>query len=449
MNKTVLTLFALLMIAPLAAAAVPDAPGTPTASFTGSTVADVAWSAPANDGGCAVTSYTVEYTDGTTTENLTTADLDATLSGLSPATSYNVTVAATNCNGTSAASSPLSVTTAANTSYTLTSAAGQSPDEHAVHVDDANTTSVVSTRAFTVNREALVHAEPITVPENYSVALEFSRDGTNYTAVAANEDYVVQDNGTLRATVSFPANRSEGTVDVALELRINAEHDAGLNQSNPVQDHVVRVYFHSDADSDADHLADAWEMEHFGDLSRDGSGDADGDGYTDAQEYEAGTDPNNDASHPQETVVNGGGNLDDRDVGALVTGAIVFAVILAVGIILLPTRKEKVFAGVVVPVALALLIAFAVLAFFDYVVLDHSGFAFWAYLGAGWQAWTAFGVGAAMILVLASAWFLKLNEKTERAFLVPLGAALAALAVGIWVVFFLLGVPVPFDAPFQ
>jgi Tol biopolymer transport system component len=44
-------------------------------------------------------------------------------------------------------------------------------------------------------------------------------------------------------------------------------------------------------DSDNDGMDDDWEIAHFGDLSRDGTGDFDGDGMTDLQEFLAGTDP--------------------------------------------------------------------------------------------------------------------------------------------------------------
>jgi|GEM_PF-2823693 len=48
----------------------------------------------------------------------------------------------------------------------------------------------------------------------------------------------------------------------------------------------------TDTDDDADELSDRWEMDHFGDLTHDGTGDSDNDGYTDRQEHDNTTDPN-------------------------------------------------------------------------------------------------------------------------------------------------------------
>lgn len=53
-------------------------------------------------------------------------------------------------------------------------------------------------------------------------------------------------------------------------------------------------------DTDGDGMADAWELEHFGNLDRDGYGDFDGDGITDLQEYLDNDDP---ASGPQPPAI--------------------------------------------------------------------------------------------------------------------------------------------------
>ena len=46
-------------------------------------------------------------------------------------------------------------------------------------------------------------------------------------------------------------------------------------------------------DTDGDGLADAWELQYFGNLDQDGNGDPDGDGATNLHEFNAGTDPTN------------------------------------------------------------------------------------------------------------------------------------------------------------
>ncbi len=82
-------------------ATVPDAP-TNVAGAIGDTVANVSWSAPAFNGGSAITYYTV--TSNTGGHSTTTSNTNAVVTGLTNGVTYTFTVTATNALGTSTAS---------------------------------------------------------------------------------------------------------------------------------------------------------------------------------------------------------------------------------------------------------------------------------------------------------------------------------------------------------
>ncbi len=63
-------------------------------------------------------------------------------------------------------------------------------------------------------------------------------------------------------------------------------------------------------DADGDGLNDAWELAHFGSLSRNGAADADGDGLTDIRESLVGTDP-------LVADTDGDGKMDSADIAPL------------------------------------------------------------------------------------------------------------------------------------
>jgi hypothetical protein len=57
------------------------------------------------------------------------------------------------------------------------------------------------------------------------------------------------------------------------------------------------------ADTDSDGMDDAWETLHFGDLSRDGTGDYDSDGMLDLEEHDHDLDPTVDDGSTMKTVI--------------------------------------------------------------------------------------------------------------------------------------------------
>ncbi|MGB0653259.1 MAG: hypothetical protein ACPGQL_08670 [Thermoplasmatota archaeon] len=83
----------------------------------------------------------------------------------------------------------------------------------------------------------------------------------------------------------------------------------GTDPNDPTDDVVGGV---DPDDTDGDGLADTWEIEHFGDLSQDGTGDPDSDGCDNECEETAGTDPN-DADTDKDGVSDGDEIRDGTD----------------------------------------------------------------------------------------------------------------------------------------
>jgi len=90
-------------------ATVPDAPTNLTAT-AGNTQAILSWSAPTNNGGSAITGYTVKYSSGTVVTTTGAGTTSYTVTALTNGTPYTFTVTANNSVGSSTPSSFPSVT---------------------------------------------------------------------------------------------------------------------------------------------------------------------------------------------------------------------------------------------------------------------------------------------------------------------------------------------------
>lgn len=105
----------------------PNPPTSVSASYSSGTQASVSFTAPVDDGGSAITSYTVTSSPGSITASGSSSPI--TITGLSGGTTYTFTVTATNAVGTSDASSPSnSITTAVppgSQTYNTANFAGQ------------------------------------------------------------------------------------------------------------------------------------------------------------------------------------------------------------------------------------------------------------------------------------------------------------------------------------
>jgi hypothetical protein len=166
----------------------PDAP-TGVLATAGVRAATVSWSAPAKDGGSAITSFTVTAAPGGKTAS--TADgstLTASVTGLDDATAYTFTVVATSALGKSPASAPsMAVTTfglpGAPTALTVSAIAHGAGLDWTAPADNGGTPVTGYLVQASLNGAAYTHVSPIITGTH--ATLGGLSDGGSYTFVVA------------------------------------------------------------------------------------------------------------------------------------------------------------------------------------------------------------------------------------------------------------------------
>ena len=213
-------------------------PGVPTGvtATAGNGEATVSWTAPASNGGAAITGYTVTASPGGATCT-TTGATSCTVPGLTNGTAYTFTVTATNSAGTGTASSPSSAVTpaatapgaptgvtatagngqatvswtapssnggAAITGYTVTSSSGPSG------VKTCTTTAVSCTVSGLTNGTAYTFTVTATNSAGTSSASAASASVTPAATAPGAPTGVIATAGNGQATVSWTAPSSNG-----------------------------------------------------------------------------------------------------------------------------------------------------------------------------------------------------------------------------------------------
>jgi Tol biopolymer transport system component len=140
----------------------------------------------------------------------------------------------------------------------------------------------------------------------------FVRDTLLNTTFLASVNYQGTDSG------NGPSTNPILAADGRTILFESLASDLSENDDNQLRDiYLLRL---GSADSDGDGLDDDWELTYFNTLERDGTGDFDRDGHTDAQEFQAGTNPANDESILRVLTLSRAGGEDTTIIWSAVPG---------------------------------------------------------------------------------------------------------------------------------
>jgi hypothetical protein len=130
---------------------------------------------------------------------------------------------------------------------------------------------------------------PVTTTNRFNLVNSNATDGSVRAFVQTTQGSLINTNATDKA-ISFSSinmrNQAQ-THQVEVQITNNTTITLGFDQGTDLTEPI---------DTDNDGMDDDWETTNFGNLNRDGTGDADGDGLTDLQEFILLSNPNNASS---------------------------------------------------------------------------------------------------------------------------------------------------------
>lgn len=344
------------------------------------------------------------------------------------------------------------------------------PDADLLIEYDAATTASVTVRSFTTNTTGDLYAQLLAFQDSpwadgdpdWTVDMVLQDAAGNNTSLATDHNgtgptpslTVPAGDYSLRFTWHYPATREAGLEVRAGVVIAQEAGDPDGNESGGIQDpsigHVASFYYYDPTDdSDGDGLRDGCEIQAFGDLDEHPGNDPDMDGYTNKEECDAGSNPNDKNSHPATPVIGGGsgGSINDRETGWFLGGLVIFllAIFLAVWIGVRAKTEQRA-TWIIGSIAVALLASFAVLVVLDYMALTSVQWAFWVHAGLSWTEWVATSLAVSTILLAGIFTMMRMPQSKEHGY--AIGALVAAIVTVVLAVILFgpVGVELPWGA---
>ncbi|MDW5289359.1 T9SS type A sorting domain-containing protein [Formosa sp. PL04] len=148
------------------------------------------------------------------------------------------------------------------------------------------------------------------VPSNYFENNQFNLFGAKINVQSADAAFndVKNDVG-CNASLNADGSKSSNLDVLDIEWLSNVKkgsYTSGMSESSYSVPSISSKSRPSNYDTDKDGMADEWERNTFGDLSKNGTADSDGDGYTDLEEFLNGVDGDNTTAPTPDVEVNAG-----------------------------------------------------------------------------------------------------------------------------------------------